>query len=148
MPFKAKPIAERLMASVEKTEGCWLWTGARGKHGYGIITLAPHHRTGRVHRIMWELHNGQIPEGMCVCHRCDNPVCVKLDHLFLGTHADNVRDRIAKGRSRYPNTLKTHCKRGHEFSPANTYRTKDGRRDCRACWQVRSRNEQPHKPAA
>lgn len=70
------------------------------------------------HRLMWEEVNGPIPHGMCVLHRCDNPPCIRPDHLFLGTKADNVRDMIAKGRDALwstPNKAKTVCKNGHPF---------------------------------
>lgn len=147
MPFKASPIAERLAKGIERTEGCWLWKGTRNRRGYGVITLAPHHRYGIVHRVMWELHNGPIPKGIHVCHHCDNPPCARPDHLFLGTAGDNVRDCKAKGRLRPHNSLKTHCKRGHKFTIENTYRTKDGRRDCRACWPLRYAMK-PHLPRA
>lgn len=99
-----KPLAERLWENVKKLEGesaCWVWTGAVRYNGYGHIRI----RTGisqavwrATHRIAWELTCGPIPEGLEVCHRCDNPLCVRLDHLFLGTHADNMTDCRAKGR--------------------------------------------------
>jgi len=79
---------------------CVLTTWARDKDGYGARMT---HRNGknvsqRAHRVAWEEAYGPIPEGMCVLHRCDNPPCVNVDHLFLGTHQDNVRDMDAKGR--------------------------------------------------
>lgn len=83
------------------TDGCWEWTGPffQGKK-YGQFGCGP--RTSRKnrasHRYAFEEKNGPIPSGMCVCHRCDNPSCVRPDHLFLGTHSDNTHDMIAKRR--------------------------------------------------
>jgi len=76
--------------------GCWEWQGYCISDGYGQITVdgAPK----RVHRVMFEEMVGPIPEGMCVLHSCDNPPCANPAHLWLGTHADNMADRDAKGR--------------------------------------------------
>jgi hypothetical protein len=82
---------QRFWARVLKSEGCWLWKGAHpGKYGQ---------LDGRgAHVVSWELHFGPVPDGMHVCHKCDNPPCVRPDHLFLGTPLDNMTDKIAKGR--------------------------------------------------
>src|SRR3990170_2373777 len=98
MPVKS--IAIRFWNKVNKTDTCWFWTGARNNMGYGQITLG--HRfegKGLAHRIAWELINGQLPNGAVLCHICDNPSCVRPDHMFLGTKADNSADMVSKGRS-------------------------------------------------
>jgi hypothetical protein len=87
---------QRFWAKVEKTDGCWLWTAAKDRLGYGYFKWDG--KQGKAYRYSWTLHNGPIPTGMCVLHRCDTPSCVNPAHLFLGTQADNVRDMDAKGR--------------------------------------------------
>jgi hypothetical protein len=78
--------------------GCWEWTGATNSEGYGRLMVA--RRTRMAHRVSWELHNGPIEPGWLVCHHCDNPRCVRPDHLFLGSFGDNLRDMFRKGRDR------------------------------------------------
>lgn len=97
-----KPLSERFWSKVRKEEGaaCWLWIGARfkGPREYGL--LGNEQKEPRLaHRISWELNRGPIPTGMQVLHTCDNPPCVRPDHLFLGTQKDNMQDMISKGRN-------------------------------------------------
>lgn len=77
-------------------DGCWYWTGAIYKNGYGQIGFNRKHQT--VHRLSYELHKGKIPKHLCVLHSCDNRLCVNPDHLSLGTHKENTKDMIKKGR--------------------------------------------------
>lgn len=88
----------------ETDSGCWEYTGVTGEGGYGYVRRRP--RQLRAHRYAWELVNGSVPDGMFVCHRCDNRKCCNPDHLFLGTHRDNMDDMIGKGR------LRTHAQDG------------------------------------
>ncbi len=81
--------------------GCWEWAGGKN-NGYGVLCVSG--KTIKAHRYAWILTNGEIPKGegyhgTCVLHKCDNPSCINPDHLFLGSNADNVRDRVAKNRS-------------------------------------------------
>lgn len=92
------PISDRFWPKVNMLGTCWTWTGYTNKHGYGLITVG--RRKFYAHRISWTLHNGDIPGDMRVLHRCDNPPCVRPDHLFLGTQPENLADMRSKGRGR------------------------------------------------
>ncbi len=102
---RAKPLADRFWPHVAKTDdGCWLWTGYRAANGYGRIPVPRlnHKRPwtiGWAHRVSYALNVGPITEGLSVLHRCDNPQCVRPDHLFLGTQRDNIQDAARKGRT-------------------------------------------------
>lgn len=90
----------RFWSFVEKTDDCWLWVGALKPTGYGLRSFSRdgRHFTWLVHRLAYELEVGPIPDGMCVCHTCDVPNCVNPEHLWLGSHDDNMSDRQGKSR--------------------------------------------------
>lgn len=87
---------QRFWARVEKSDGCWLWTGAQHFRGYGATTPIRGHT--RAHRVSWVLTNGLIPDGAGVLHRCDTPLCVNPAHLYLGSQRQNLADCVARGR--------------------------------------------------
>lgn len=95
------PPAARFWPKVHRTGDCWTWQGARAGFGYGSFRF--NGRTHAAHRVAWLLTYGDIPDGKLVLHHCDTPCCVRPDHLFLGSMADNVADMIQKGRARRGN---------------------------------------------
>lgn len=97
---------ERFWQKVNKTENCWEWT-AQIVFGYGKFRLEPRPAPPRhAHRVSYEWAYGPIPKGLLVCHHCDNPRCVRPDHLFLGTHKDNTEDMMSKGRGNFHGATK------------------------------------------
>ena len=110
--WRALEAHPRLVAKLAYEGDCLVWTGAKCPKRYGSMFFRG--KTMKVHRVAWELFSGPIPAGMCVCHRCDNPPCVRPDHLFLGTQSDNMRDMAAKGRQVHGITSQqTHFPEGH-----------------------------------
>ena len=125
--------AEKFMARVQASEGCWLWSGAPDSGGYGRMSIEG--KQTRTHVLSYLLHNGEIPEGMLVRHTCDVPLCVRPDHLILGTPKDNAQDMVERGR--HGNQKKERCVNGHEFNRIAYY---NGRpyRQCDTCARERA----------
>lgn len=107
--FKRKPPEQRFWAKVDKdgpivpgmTTPCWVWTGAKGKQGYGHLLFSAQ-KIKKAHRVSYEIHFGIIDPKKDICHHCDNPSCVRPDHLFEGTTRDNILDMERKGRAYHP----------------------------------------------
>lgn len=113
--MKRLPPVERFWSKVEKTDSCWIWRGELMASGYGKIKIEG--RYWLAHRFSKFLADGELSDELFVCHTCDNPPCVRPEHLFLGTARDNGRDMSAKGRSA-----------GH-LTPAQVEQVRNGRID-------------------
>jgi hypothetical protein len=142
-------VKERFNLFIRKNKvtKCWHWIG--GKRGnpdlmYGIFCYQG--KNYSAHRFSWMLHKGELNKeggdyrGMCVCHHCDNPICVNPKHLFLATHKENMQDKVEKGRCGQKS--KVFCKYGHMFTEGNTWISKEGSRHCKTCHRKREKERQ------
>jgi len=142
--FVVVPVEKRIWSRIEKTETCWLWKGSTDGR-YGQVRYRGRHY--RVHRLIWEIRHGEIPDGAEVCHHCDTTLCVNPDHLFLGSHKDNMTDMAVKGRAARGNWLARMvvCKYGHPYTPENTrYVRGTGHRVCIACRKIDNGKKSGH----
>lgn len=125
----------RFWEKVNKTDGCWLWTGSKDSAGYGHFRIDSQ-RLRKAHRISYELLVGPIPEGLQLDHLCRVRECVRPDHLEPVTNYTNWTRSLAPSAI---NARRTHCANGHPFSGENLAVLRDGRRQCRTCRNERRR---------
>ena len=117
---------------------CWEWVAAKNSKGYGQFGISGVSKS--THRISYVIHNGDIPDGLFVCHTCNNPPCVNPKHLYAGSNKENMQQ--ASNEKRLAPQQKTHCKSGHEFTPENTAFYKQKKRGntltrvCKTCKKI------------
>lgn len=154
------PLDQRFWSWVNKTDGCWIWMGHlnQGRGFFAVTTESGKKRTLIASRFAWELSSGRpIPKGISVLHKCDNPTCVRPEHLFLGTQKDNMRDAATKGRitmaaareasarKRRARALsRTHCTKGHPLQGSNLIHERGKPR----CWLCRLEWRRKHDGVA
>ncbi len=112
-------VEELFWSQVDRSvpDDCWPWAGKRDRHNYGYFYVKSDKKTMGAHRWAWKFAVGAIPEGMFVCHRCDNPPCCNPAHLFVGSHKANTADMLAKGRqSRGPRPRRTRVQPNHDLA--------------------------------
>ena len=135
--------------SESKVSDCLEWRISDKSRQYGRIVIDG--KAYGSHRASWFLTQGAIPEGLFVCHACDNKLCVNPGHLYLGDNRENQKDAFAKGilKPINPHIGKTHCRNGHKYDEDNTYyKPKNGHRDCKKCQYQRSKNYQTKRRLA
>lgn len=136
----------RKLPYILSNNGCWLYSGSLFSKGYGKVSISvlisnkKVQKTLKAHRLSYYLFRDKLifKSKLQVLHKCDNPQCINPNHLFVGTNADNMKDKTIKGR--HYQTLKTHCKYGHEFTKENIYSyDRNNNRYCRTCRTIAMR---------
>ena len=136
----------RLLSKVDKQGDCWEYTGCINPYGYGVISI------GRVegrsvarfaHRVSYQEHIGEIPDGLQLDHLCRNRKCVNPEHLEPVTNKENTDRGMCAEVNRARKLNQTHCKRGHPLSGKNLYRHPNGKRHCRTCAQIYAGTKKP-----
>lgn len=112
IPPLSDNLIDRFHSMYEKSNGCFLWNGNRDKKGYGIFFMKS--EAYRAHRVSYLIKNGNISKDKVICHMCDTPSCVNPEHLFEGTHSDNIKDCVNKNRHHF--SSRTHCSKGHKYT--------------------------------
>jgi hypothetical protein len=138
--YRPKSLSDRFESKYipEPMSGCWIWIGQTNEAGYGLIKDFGSKNVRcleRAHRVAWRLYKKDPIGNLILCHKCDTPSCVNPDHLFLGTHLDNVLDCRKKGRGYHP-PLTIKCPKGHDYSVHGRLQYKDGklkRKECLIC---------------
>lgn len=132
--------------AIRGADDCWEWEASRNPWGYGQFRIGS--KIFTTSRVAFALVKQREPGDLLVCHSCDNPSCCNPAHLWLGTDADNNRDRSEKGRG--CGQAETHCVNGHEYTPENSYYPPGtiNRRACRACIRINVRRYSERKRAA
>lgn len=137
---RRRPLQERFWEKVNKTDTCWLWTGATHSAGYGVINMCgggEKSRLGYAHRLSYEWLVGPIPSGLHIDHLCRVRNCVRPDHLEPVTMEENIRRGAPNPRGLGHSSQA--CPKGHPYSGENLYRTPKGFRNCRACRREQAR---------
>lgn len=143
MPARVSP-AQRFWyyVRINDESGCWEWTGGKNNRGYGLFKVDS--KMVATHRFAYEMMVSDIPDGIFVCHKCDNPPCCNPAHLFLGTRSDNVQDCLSKGRFSAPKQYRIKatgkCFAGlHDWVPENIKTKANGALSCKLCLRIGAR---------
>jgi len=139
--YEPRTLQQRLEAKIVKGPGCWTWMGSHDPEGYGKISVRS--RMTNAHRIAYQIYVGPIPEAYEVDHLCRNRGCVNPAHLEAVPKPVNIA-RGEGAAARY--ARRTHCKHGHEYTPANTRLSRTGTRQCRECERLRTRRRWAEDP--